>query len=99
MVIALYQLRERLGEERVNTALRQYCEKYHDAAPPYPTPNDFYAELRAMIPESLRSDLDELFASVIMREARANAVLRRPRPQGALDAALDALAREVRARR
>ena len=98
MEIALYALRERLGEERVDTALERYCAKYRDASVPYPTSADFQAELRAMMPESLHAELDEVFSRVILREVRARRLLHGPRPRGALDAALAALAREVRSR-
>ena len=54
----MYTLREQIGEERVNTALRRYLEKHRDAGPPYPTSRDLYAELRAVTPDSLQSLLD-----------------------------------------
>ncbi|MPY90990.1 MAG: hypothetical protein GEU99_24145 [Luteitalea sp.] len=68
--IAMYSLREQIGEEAVNTALRSYLEKYRDAGPPYPTSLDLYAELRAVTPDSLRSLLVDLFETVTLGTSR-----------------------------
>ncbi len=48
--VALYTLREHIGAEAVNGALRRFLEKYRGSGPPYPTSLDLYAELRAVTP-------------------------------------------------
>jgi ABC-2 type transport system permease protein len=58
---AMYALREYLGEERVNLALRRLFRKHGAGTPPLPTPRDFYAELQAVTPQSLRYLLVDLF--------------------------------------
>ncbi|HEX7120488.1 MAG TPA: ABC transporter permease subunit [Longimicrobiales bacterium] len=58
---ALYALREYIGEERVNTALRRLLEAHRSGAPPRPTTLDLYRELQAVTPDSLRYLLHDLF--------------------------------------
>src|SRR4029079_9904624 len=50
--VALLMLRDYIGEEPLNGALRRYLAKYRDAGPPYPTVLDQFAELRAATPDS-----------------------------------------------
>jgi hypothetical protein len=95
--IAMYTLREQIGEERVNTALRRYLEKYRDAGPPYPTSGDLYAELRAVTPDSLQAMLSDLFEYVTLWDVRARAAHVEPTGTGESLVTLDVVARKVRA--
>src|SRR3990172_4233949 len=76
--IAMYTLREQIGEERVNEALRRYFEKYRDAGPPYPTSRDLYAELRAVTPDSLQYVLTDLFETVTLWDVRTERAIVEP---------------------
>jgi hypothetical protein len=60
-VIALHALREYVGAERVNDALRRFFERYGSAKPPLPTTLDLYRELQAITPDELRYLLADLF--------------------------------------
>lgn len=60
---AMYTLRERVGAETVNRALRNLLAKFPPGRAPYPTSLDFYAELRAATPPSMHGLLRELFES------------------------------------
>ncbi|HEY0739188.1 MAG TPA: M1 family aminopeptidase [Herpetosiphonaceae bacterium] len=95
--IALYTLREHIGEEAVNTALRRYFEKYRDARPPYPTALDLYAELRAVTPDSLQYLLRDLFEDVILWDVEAERGVVGPTGAGEFQVTLDVRARKVRA--
>jgi hypothetical protein len=59
--LALYAMREYIGKERVDEALRRLFEKYHSGTPPLPTSRDLYRELQAVTPESLQYLLHDLF--------------------------------------
>jgi hypothetical protein len=69
--LALYTLREQIGVERVNAALRRYADRYRDGGPPYPTSYDLYAELRAVTPDSLHPMLADLLETVTLWDVRA----------------------------
>jgi hypothetical protein len=58
---AMYTLRQYLGEERVNGALRRLVARYGAGTPPMPTSRDLYRELQAVAPDSLRPLLADLF--------------------------------------
>jgi hypothetical protein len=64
--IAMYTLRDYLGEELVNGALRRFQEKYRGGDPPYATSRDLYAELRAVTPDSLHTLLEDLFETITL---------------------------------
>lgn len=95
--IAMYRLRLALGEERVNTALRRYLEKYRDAGPPYPTSRVLYAELRAVTPDSLRYLLVDLFETVTLWDVRTERVAVERTGSGEYLVTLDVVAKKARA--
>ncbi len=95
--IALYTLREHIGEEAVNTALRRYVDKYRDAGPPYPTSRDLYAELRAVTPDTLQYLLTDLFETVTLWDVGTERAVAEPTGTGEYRVTLDVVARKVRA--
>jgi ABC-2 type transport system permease protein len=58
---AMYALREYLGAERVDTALRRLFEKAAAPTSPLPTSLDLFRELQAVTPGELRPLLADLF--------------------------------------
>lgn len=95
--IALYTLREQIGEAAVNTALRRYFEKYRDAGPPFPTSLDLYAELRAVTPDSHQYLLTDLFEAVTLWDVEAERAIVAPTGSGEYQVTLDITARKVHA--
>jgi hypothetical protein len=95
--VAMYTLRERIGEERVNTALRRLLQKHRGAVPPYPTSLDLYAELRAVTPDSLHPLLRDLFEEITLWDVRAEAARVEPAGAGGYRVTLDVVAKKVRA--
>ena len=97
--VAMYTLRERIGEARVNAALRRYVEKYRGAGPPYPTSLDLYAELRAVTPEPLQYLLVDLFETATLWEVKTERAVAKPTGTGEYEVVLDVFARKMRADR
>jgi hypothetical protein len=95
--IALYMLREIIGEEAVNGALRRYFEKFAGAGPPYPTSLDLYAELRAVAPDSLDGLLEDLFETVTLWDVRAERATVERTGTGEYQVVLTVGAKKVRA--
>ena len=50
---ALYAMREYIGKERIDAALRSLFEKYRSGTPPLPTSMDLYRELQAVTPDAV----------------------------------------------
>jgi ABC-2 type transport system permease protein len=95
--IALYTLRDFLGEDTVNAALRRYLDKYRNAGAPYPTALDEYAELRAATPDSLKYLLTDLFETITLWNVKAERASMRAIGSGAYEVTLDVLAKKTRA--
>jgi ABC-2 type transport system permease protein len=95
--VALYALREHLGEAAVNGALRRVVERFRAGGPPYPTARDLYAELRAVTPDSLRYLLTDLFETVTLWDVETRGAVVARTAGGQYQVTLDVLARKVRA--
>ncbi len=95
--VALYTLREQLGVEPVNTALRHFLQKYRRSGPPYATSLDLYAELRAVTPPSLHPLLTDLFETITLWEVKTQHATARRTPDGTYEVTLDVLAQKLRA--
>jgi hypothetical protein len=96
---ALMQLRDHIGEERVNTALRRFVDKYRAPGPPYPTSRDLYAELRTVTPDSLHTLLEDLFETITLWDVRTEQVSVGRMVTGDYAVTLDVVAKKVRAGR
>ena len=64
--LAMYALRDYIGEEAVNGALRDFLGEWRFRGPPYPTSRDLVRHLRAAAPDSLKGVVDDLFAHVTL---------------------------------
>jgi hypothetical protein len=92
---AMYALREYVGAERVDTALRRLLERNGSSEAPAQTSLDLYAELRAVAPESLHPLLADLFEANTYWELETKRVTARPTDSGAWEVTLDVKARKV----
>jgi ABC-type transport system involved in multi-copper enzyme maturation permease subunit len=95
--VAMYLLRDHLGEDRVNAALRRYLDRFSDSGPPYPTSLDLYAELRAATPDSLRYLLTDLFETVTVWDVSADRAEAEPTGTGEYQVTLRVAAKKLRA--
>jgi ABC-2 type transport system permease protein len=71
---AMYALREAVGVEPVNRALRALLAKFPPGRAPYPTTVDFYAELRAATPAGMHGLLKDLFEEITFWDLRAKSL-------------------------
>jgi ABC-type transport system involved in multi-copper enzyme maturation permease subunit len=95
--LALMILRDHIGEDRVNAALRRYADRYRDAGPPFPTSRDLYAELRAVTPDSLHGLLADLFETITLWDLRTEQATVEPTGAGEYAVTLAVVGRKVRA--
>ena len=92
---AMYALREYIGVDRVNTALRRLLETHTSGAPALATSLDLYRELRAVTPEPLHYLLVDLFEANTFWELAVQRVSARETRPGAWEVTLDVRARKV----
>lgn len=97
--VALYTLREHIGAEAVNTALRRFLEKYGRSGPPYPTSLDLYAELRAVTPPELHPLLTDLFETITLWDVKTERATTRRLADGRYEVTFDVVAQKLRADR
>lgn len=93
--LAMYALREYVGEEKVNMALANLLKKFKKGEPPFATSLDFYAEIQAVIPDSLQYLLKDLFETNIFWELETKAANRQSTSDGKWIVKMDLLARKV----
>ncbi|MEO7521148.1 MAG: M1 family aminopeptidase, partial [Gemmatimonas sp.] len=70
--VAMYTMRDMIGEQAVNGALRRYLAKFRHKGPPYPTSLELVAELRAATPDSMQYLIEDLFETVTLYEVKTD---------------------------
>jgi hypothetical protein len=105
---ALYAMREYIGKERVDDALRRLFEKYRSGVPPFdspdpplaqgrplPTSMDLYRELQAVTPDQFQSLLHDLFEKNTFWELETDRATAHQTEGGAWQVTLEVRARKV----
>ena len=95
--VVMYALRDYIGEERVNTALRRLLEKYRFGGPPYPTTLDLYRNLQAVTPDSLHYLLTDLFEEITIWDMQTKVARVEPTGAGAYRVTLEVEAQKMEA--
>jgi ABC-2 type transport system permease protein len=95
--VALYTLREQIGEDAVNAALKRFLEKYRRNGPPYPTSLDLYRELRAVTPPSLHPLLTDLFETITLWDLKTQSAASRRLADGRYEVTMNVRAAKLRA--
>ena len=80
--VAMYYLREMIGEQAVNRALRQVIAEYAYKAPPYPTSYALADALAEQTPPRLKYLIRDLFYDITLFSNRALDATARKRPDG-----------------
>jgi ABC-type transport system involved in multi-copper enzyme maturation permease subunit len=81
--VAMYTLRERLGADAVNGALRRFREKYAGTSAPPATSRALYTELESVTPDSLKTLLSDLFEHITIWDLKTDSVKAEPVGGGA----------------
>ncbi|MCC6462093.1 MAG: hypothetical protein IT260_16590 [Saprospiraceae bacterium] len=68
--VAMYYLKEMIGEQQVNAALQAFLQKFRYAPPPYPVSLDALDEFYAHTPDSLKYVVKDLFEDITLFENR-----------------------------
>ena len=91
---ALFAMRNYIGKDRVNNALRQLLISY-TGNPPLPTTLDFYKQLLAVTPDSLQYLAHDLFEANIFWELQTKQATSKQTSAGNWQVSLDVEARKV----
>jgi aminopeptidase N len=88
--LVMYRLKDQLGEETVNRALRRLLKDYAFKAAPYPTTRDFLKDLREEAgPDPAKQQLiTDLFENITLYDLKAKSATATKRADGQYDVAL-----------
>jgi hypothetical protein len=95
--LALYALQDRIGEARLNAALRRYIEAVRRRAPPYTTSRELLSYLAEATPGEDRGFLHDLFEDIVLFDNRALEATARRQEDGRYAVALRVRVRKLRA--
>jgi len=93
--LAMYWLKEVVGEPTVNRALATLLEQYAFKAAPYPNTRDFLRILRGIAGPEHDALITDLFEKITLVDVRATSATATPRPDGHYDVAIDVEARKL----
>ena len=80
--LAMYELRDEIGEDKVNAALRQLIHDHAFEQPPYATTRDLLADFRAVTPPEKQSLITDLFETITLYDNKTTAATFTKRPDG-----------------
>jgi ABC-2 type transport system permease protein len=80
--LVMYALRDLIGEDKVNAALREQIGATAFQQPPYTTSRELYARFKKATPPQYQSALADLFERITIYENRATAVSWKKRSDG-----------------
>ena len=83
--VVMYYLRQMIGEDAVNRALRKVLAQYRYAPPPYPTSYALVDALREQTPPQYQYLLKDLFEDITLFSNRTLSATAKKRPDGKYD--------------
>ncbi|QJR34505.1 ABC transporter permease/M1 family aminopeptidase [Gemmatimonas groenlandica] len=73
--LALFALRDLIGESALHGALRAYLDEGRFAGPPYATTLDLMKHIRAATPDSMQMAVDDYFETITLWDVKTDSVL------------------------
>ncbi|MBK9335258.1 MAG: hypothetical protein IPM98_01220 [Lewinellaceae bacterium] len=95
--VAMYYLKEMIGEDNVNAALRDFLEKYRYAEPPYPVSLDALDAFYAHTPDSLHYVVKDLFEDITLFENRCKEATAKDLGNGKWEVTIQVESRKLKA--
>ncbi|MBL8174009.1 MAG: hypothetical protein JNK48_05025, partial [Bryobacterales bacterium] len=93
----LYYLKEMIGEEAVNRALRNIVQQWAYKGPPYPTSHQLVDAFREVTPDGKQYLLRDLFEDITLFANRTLAASAKKRPDGQFDITIEVETRKLKA--
>jgi hypothetical protein len=95
--LVMYALKDYLGEDVVNGALRRFIERHAFTGPPFPTARDLVNEFRAVAAPELQQVITDLFEKIVLFDLRVADVSSVPAAGGGFDVTMTINARKLEA--
>ena len=95
--LVMYALRQYVGEEPLNAALRRLVARHGSGGPPFVTSRDLYREVQGVTPPEYHYLLQDLLETITLWDLRTTAVAAEPAGNGAWRVTLEVEAQKFRA--
>jgi ABC-type transport system involved in multi-copper enzyme maturation permease subunit len=95
--VIMYALKERIGEDKVNQALRAMIAKYAYADPPYPVSYALVDDFAAVTPADAQQFLKDSFYDITLFSNRTLSATAKKRPDGQYDVTIEVEAHKLKA--
>jgi aminopeptidase N len=95
--LAMYALKDYMGEDVLNAAIRRYLERVRFQNAPYTTADEFVAAIRNAAPAELKPVVDDLLTTITLFDNRAVEADWRPTADGKFAVTLKVTASKLRA--
>jgi len=95
--VAMYALKDYVGEERLNEAIRAYVSKVAFQEPPFTTTTELLDEIRQVMPVGSEHLIEDLFETITLFDNEAVLATYVEQPDGKFLVRLEAKARKLRA--
>ena len=95
--LALFALRDLIGEQPLHAAIRAYLDEGRFTGPPYATTKELMQHITAATPDSLRYALTDYFDTITLWDVRTDSVSSRKRPDGQFEVTVYATSKKFRA--
>jgi ABC-2 type transport system permease protein len=94
--LAMYRIRDLVGEQALNQVLSQFIEKYKFAGAPYPTSRELIENIRSVVPAEFQQQLTDILEDIVLFDLRVTAANSRQTSQGRYALNLDFESRKSR---
>ena len=95
--LVMYALRDHVGEEALNAALKRYVEAVGFQEPPYTWSREFLSFVREAVPPGMESIIEDLFETITLYDNRLVAASYEPGPDDTWVVNLEVESRKFRA--
>jgi len=94
--VILYALQDYIGEENVNSAMKEFLEKYRYKTP-YPTSLNFLEILESKVPDSLNYLIDDWFKEITLYDNRLKSAIAKKLKNGKYEVNIEIEASKIKA--
>jgi ABC-type transport system involved in multi-copper enzyme maturation permease subunit len=94
-LLVMYALKEAVGEDALNAAIKKFADKVRYQEPPFTTSLDFVASLKADLGPQLHALIDELFNKVVLYDNRLQSHKLTEHLDGSVTIDLEVLGRKI----
>ena len=95
--VVMYHLKEMIGEDKINQALRSLVDRFAYKSHPYPTSQDLINALKESTPVDQRYLIDDLFYKIVLFENRTLNTTYKPVDDGRYEVTIDVECRKFEA--